>query len=97
MLYGSATTRQILKLKRSRRAHIYSYMALYELATEQFLDENPDLKEKCQDASFKMEDACSAENKNTKFATVLQAHEILIHTLTQENLLKRLQDWEAQK
>ena len=99
-VYGSATTRQILKCthyKRSLRAHIYSYMPLYELAIEQFLDENPDLKEKCQDASFKMENACSAENKNTKFANVHQTHEILIHKLTQENLLKRLQDWEAQK
>ena len=39
-VYGSATTRQIIKCthyKRSLRAHIFSYMALYELAIDQFL------------------------------------------------------------
>ena len=41
-VFGSATTRQILKYahkKRSLRAHIYSYLALYELAMEQFFNE----------------------------------------------------------
>ena len=39
-VYGSATTRHILKCTyytHSLRAHIYSYMALYELSTETFL------------------------------------------------------------
>jgi len=42
-VYGSATTRQILKCtqyKCSLRAHIYSYMALYELVIEQFFKGN---------------------------------------------------------
>ena len=47
-VYGSATTRQIFKClhyKSSLRAHIYSYMTLYELAIDQFLKDNPDLKD----------------------------------------------------
>lgn len=99
-VYGSATTRQILKCthyKRSLRAHIYSYMALYEFVLEQFFNENSDLTEMCQDASLKMEDVCSVEKKSSKFASVQQANENLMHILTQENVMKRLQDWEAQK
>ena len=47
-VYGSVTTRQIIKCthyKRSLCAHIYSYIALYELAIDQFLKDNPDLKD----------------------------------------------------
>lgn len=45
-VYGSATTRQILKCahyKRTLRAHIYTYMALYELTLGQFVTEKPDM------------------------------------------------------
>jgi len=48
--YVSAATRQIIKCthyKRSLRAHIYSYMALYALAIDQFLKDNPGLKDVC--------------------------------------------------
>ena len=47
-VHGSATTRQIIKCihyKRSLRAHSCSYMALCELAIDQFLKDNPDLKD----------------------------------------------------
>lgn len=97
---GSATTRQILKCthyKRSLRAHIYSYMALYELVIEQFFEDNPDLVNVCQEASNEMEDACAVVNKSTRPASVQRANAHLLHTLNQGNLLKRLQDWEAQK
>jgi len=43
-VYGAATTRQILKCthyKRSLWAHIYSYVALYELVLEEFFREDP--------------------------------------------------------
>jgi len=99
-VYGSATTRQILKCthyKHSLHAHIYSYMALYELVIEQFFKDNPDLVEVCQKASTEMEDACTVANKNTRPASVQRANAHLQHTLTQENAMKRLQDWEAQK
>jgi hypothetical protein len=51
-VHGSATTRHFLKCthyERPLRAHIYSYMALYELAMEQFFKDNPDLVQVCQD------------------------------------------------
>ena len=102
-VYSSATTRQILKCthyKRSLRAHMYSYVALYELAIEQFFKDNPDLVEVCQKAATEMEVACSVGlmNKSTSRPTsVKHANANLQHTLTQENILKRLQDWEAEK
>jgi len=46
-VYGSATIRQILKCahcKRTLRAHIHMYMALYELLLEKFFKEKPHLK-----------------------------------------------------
>lgn len=97
-VYGPATTRQILKCthyKRSLRAHIYLYMALYELAMEQFFKDNPYLVVVCQEASYETEDACSVANKSTRPASVQQANVHLMHTLTQENVVKRLQDWKA--
>ena len=51
---------------RSLRAHIYSYMALYELVIEQFFNDNPDLVEVCQEASNEMEDARAVANKSTR-------------------------------
>jgi len=72
-------------------------MALYELAMEQFFKDNPDLVEMCQEASNEMEDACSVANNSTRPASVQQANVHLMHTLTQESVMKRLQDWKAQK
>ena len=49
-MYGSATTRQILKCnhyKRTLRAHIYSYMALCELALDGFFKDDSQLKDAC--------------------------------------------------
>ncbi|KAI4800965.1 hypothetical protein KUCAC02_006230 [Chaenocephalus aceratus] len=45
-VYGPATTRQILKCKHYKRAlhaHIYSYVALYEMALEEFFKDNPQI------------------------------------------------------
>ena len=99
-VYGSATTRQIMKCthyKRSLRAHVYSYMALYELAIDQFLMDNPDLKDVCLEATAELEKACSAANKNTKAESVKQANDHLLQTLIHENVMTRLHDWEEQK
>lgn len=49
-VYGTATTRQILKCsnyKRCLRAHIYSYIALYELVLEEFFKDKPEIKDAC--------------------------------------------------
>ena len=49
-MYGSATTRQIIKCnhyKRTLRAYIYSYLALYELAVDGFFKDDSQLKDAC--------------------------------------------------
>ena len=79
------------------RAHIYSYRALYELAIDQFLKDNPDLKGVCLEATAELEEACSVANKNTKAEYMKQANAHPLQTLTQENVVKRLHDWEEQK
>ena len=99
-VYGSATTRHIIKCthyKRSLRAHIYSYIALYELAIDQFLKENLDLKDVGLEANAETEEACSVAKRNTKAESVEQANAHPLQTLNQENVLKRLHDWEEQK
>ena len=66
---GSATTRQILKCthyKRALRAHTYSYVALYEMALEEFFKDNPQLKEVCLKATEGVEAACSERSKHTE-------------------------------
>ena len=72
-------------------------MTLYELAIGQFLKGNPDLKDVCLEATAELEEACSVANKNTKAEYVKQASAHLLQTLTQENVMKRLHDWEEQK
>ena len=44
-----------------------------------------------------MEDVCAVANQSTKSAFVQRANVHLLHTLTQENVMNRLQDWEAEK
>ena len=68
-----------------------------ELVIEQFFSDNLDLVAVCQEASNEMEDACAVANKSTRPASVQRANAHLLHTLTQGNVMKRLQDWEAQK
>ncbi|KAL5009751.1 hypothetical protein ScPMuIL_012056 [Solemya velum] len=57
-VYGPATTRQILECthyKRSLHAHIYSYIALYELALDEFFKDFPQLKEASMKAVEELE------------------------------------------
>ena len=76
-VYGSATTRQILKCthyKHALRAHNYSYVALYEMALEEFFKDNPQLKEVCLKATKGVEAACSEGSKHTKAESVKRAN-----------------------
>ena len=72
-------------------------MALYELVIEQFFKDNPDLVEVCQEASNEMEDASAVANQSTRPAFIQRANAHLLHTLIRENVMKRLQDWDAEK
>lgn len=94
-VYGSATTRQILKCthyKRSFRAHIYSYMALYEMAFEEFFRENPDLKDVGLAKTTEVEELCA---KRSPHESMKCASAQLLQTV--DDLLKRFKDWEIRK
>ena len=99
-VYGTATTRQILKCthyKRSLCAHIYSYVALYEMALEEFFRDNPQLKDICWEATDRVEEACSEENKSIKAESMKQANITLLHVLTTAEMMKAFKDWETQR
>ena len=69
-VYGLATTRQILKCthyKRTFRAHILMYRALYELLLEKFFKEKPHLKSICSKPVNELPEACarSAADRST--------------------------------
>ena len=86
-VYGSATTRQILKCthyKRSLLAHIHSYMALYDLKLEQFFTENPDMLDICQEATCHLEEAITKEDKTISSC---EANDSFIQTLTDKKSL----------
>ena len=99
-VYGSATTRQILKCthyKRALRAHIYSYVALYEMALEEFFTDNPQLKDACLEATDEVEAACSEGDKCTKAESVKEANTTLLQALTTAEVVKTFQDWETKR
>ena len=101
-IYGPATIRQILKCshyKRALRAHIHTYMALYELALEQFFTEMPHLKEVCSKSTKDLQEACS----NTAFGAtdgqecIKTANTRMLEVLTNEDVFQQLAQWEHQK
>ena len=92
-VYGAATTRQILKCthyKCSLRGHIYSYVALYEIALEEFFKENPQLKDICWEAIEQAEAACSEKNKSAKaeFVAASRNADLALHLQAAEALNK---------
>ena len=92
-VYGAATTRQILKCthyKCSLRGHIYSYVALYEIALEEFFKENPQLKDICWEAIEQVEAACSEKNKSAKaeFVAASRNADLALHLQAAEALNK---------
>ncbi|KAI4816689.1 hypothetical protein KUCAC02_009005 [Chaenocephalus aceratus] len=96
-VYGPATTRQILKCthyKRALHAHIYSYVALYEMALEEFFKDNPQLKYVCLKATEGVEAACS-EGKDIKAESVKQVNRTLLEATAE--VITAFQEWEEQK
>ncbi|KAE8288343.1 hypothetical protein D5F01_LYC12211 [Larimichthys crocea] len=98
-VYGPATTRQILKCthyKRSLHAHIYSYVALFEMALEEFFKDNPQLQDVCLKATDGVEAACS-EGKDTNAESVKQANSTLLEVLTTAEINTAFQKWKEHK
>ena len=101
-IYGPATTRQILKCshyKRAVRAHIHTYMALYELALEQFFIEMPHLKEVCLKPTKELQEACTNTASGTSDGSecIRIANTSLLQVLTKEDVIQQLKKWEDQK
>ena len=95
-VYGPATTRQILKCshyKRALRAHTHTYMALYELALEQFFTEMPHLKEVCSKPAEELQEACT----NGESDAIRIANTSLLQVLANEDINQQLKKWEDQK
>lgn len=95
-VYGSATTRQILKCahyKRTLRAHIHTYMALYEILLDKFFTEKPNLKSICSKPVNELHEACAS----TSLDGIADANDRLIQTLNNENVMDQLKTWEAEK
>ena len=89
-VYGPATIRQILKCthyKRTLRAHIYTYMALYELLLEKLFAEKPHLKSICSKPVSDVQEACArlAVDKNSR-ECIANANDRLLQTLTDEGV-----------
>ena len=94
-VYGSATTRHILK--RTLRAHIYSYMALYELAPDEFFKEYPQLKYACQETAEDLDHVCGQVDKSTKAASVKQASTRLEIAICTANVMEEFQTWKQRR
>ena len=99
-VYGPATTRQILKCshyKRALRAHMYTYMALYELALEQFFVEMPHLQEVCLKPTAEIQEACKKACSRDGERCIKDANTRLFQTLTEEDVIQQLIKWEDRK
>jgi len=100
--YDSATTRQILKCahyKRTLRAHIHTYMALFELLLDKFFTDEPNLKSICSKPVNEVQEACasSAVDRSTSPECIANANDRLLQTLTDEDVIEQLKTWEAEK
>ena len=99
-VYGSATTRQRLKCnhyKRTLRAHIYSYLAVYELALGEFFKEYPHLKDACLEPAEQLDHACGHVDKSTKAASVKKANTRLETAMCSANVMEEFQTWKQRR
>ena len=96
-VYG--TTRKILKCshyKRALCANIHKYMALYELALEQFFTDMPHLKEVCLSSTKELHEACiNVAYGGSECIRITNTN--LLQVLTEENITQQLKTWEDQK
>ena len=98
-LYGPATIRQILKCshyKRTIRAHIYSYIALYELALELFFEEHPHLESICSEATQEIEKVFSKAGNNTKAEHVKEVNMNFLQVISTADVVNKFKIWEIQ-
>ncbi len=98
-VFGSETTRQILKCnhyKRCLRAHLYTYHALFELELEQFLNDNPQYEELLNDKSQTIQNACTVKDMTEKTTLVKIANRTAIESMESE-LIPAFYAWEKER
>ena len=98
-VFGSETTRQILKCghyKRCLRAHLYTYHALFELELEQFLNDNPQYADLLSDNSEAINNACRIRDMAEKTTLVKIANRAAIDSMESE-LIPAFYAWEEQR
>ena len=99
-VFGPATTRQILKCshyKRCIRAHIYSYVALYEIALEQFFQEHPDILAACSHATGTIVEAYTSRKINGSGTSMPEAHEKFLRVIEEQGVIQRFRRWEEER
>ena len=94
-VYGSATTREILKCchyKRTLHVHIYTYMSLYELLLETLSAEKPNLTTIRSKPVNDIHDACAEaiDDISASPESIANASNYLLQTLSDENILEQL-------
>ena len=67
------------------------------MVLEEFFKENQHLKVECVDATAEIQKACSEKNKHIKAESVKSANIHLLQTMTNADMMKKFQDWEAQR
>lgn len=99
-LYGTATTRQILSCshyKRCLTAHIYTYIAFYELILEEFFNKYPQLKATFDQATEQVTSACCHKDKSVKEESVKQANSSLQDIMAKESFEQAFETWKKTK
>ena len=84
-------------IQRALRAHMYTYMALYELALEQFFIEMPHLQEVCLKPTAEIQEACKKSCSRDGERCIKDANTRLFQALTEEDVIQQLIKWEDQK
>src|SRR6218665_837114 len=78
--------------KRALRAHTYSYVAIYEMALEEFFKDNPQLKDVCMKATEGVENACFERGKREVDGPVKQSNTILLEALATADVITVFQN-----
>lgn len=97
-VYGPETTRQILKCnhyKRSLRAHLYTYHALFELELEQFLQDKPQFQVLLLEKSQLLNSACAVKDITNRTTLVKEANILGIESI-QSELFPAFYAWEEE-
>ena len=86
-------------LQESTPCHIHIYIALYELALEEFFMDMPHLKKICLELTKEIIEACTilTTDANEGSQCTKTANISLLQVLTNEGVIEQLKKWEYEK